>query len=760
MMKYWSFVFFVLLFAACSEPEIVLVSPSESYRIVIPDQAAPQEIGAAAVLQTYLRKISGRELVVAALREAEGEGNIVLCTGARTAFSGDTAAAPGNDGFRIYTRNNNLYIVGGSGNGLAYGVYTFLEEYLGCRMYAPGAQVIPARTEVRIPQRIDNRQEPVMAHRHLGYRGKSTGEYAMWNKISPAIGTPESHWGSFAETLYRLLPAEKYYRQHPEYYALYNGKRVPSQLCLTNPDVLREVTANLKEWMAARPDALYWSVSQNDNTGYCRCDRCEAVHREEGTPSGTLIRFVNQVAAAFPDKVISTLAYTYSREAPKQVKPAPNVSILFCNIECNRSCPLETDTLSASFRNDLTGWEQITDSMFVWDYVIQFKNLVSPFPNLRTLQPNLAYLAAHGVTGMFEQGNREVGGEFSELRSYLLAKLMWNPYQDADSIITDFTDGYYGAGGKYVKQYIDLLHDNLEKSGDRLSIFGNTLDPKKSYLSPECLRQYGELFDRAEQAEAAHPDILQRIRIARLPLTYVEIEQARVDPFGSGSLFTEHNGKYRINEPFMNKINEFILCCKGEGITRLSEWHTTPDEYLEIIRSYTDMNFDGNIALGKTCTFSPGLAAQNRKAAPGLLTDGLYGTNEYSSMWLRSSEKEYEVTVDLEKVQPVTSIAAHFMNNNSSTVFLPAEVTFFLSADGVSYTKAGGQQGPEPVNTNGPAGSYASGCKPIPAFYKTAVTGKQARFVKIRVTSIGDCPVWHPNVGAPALTMLDEVVVQ
>lgn len=759
-MRYLKYLFFIFVLLACTKSDLTIVSPSQSFRIVLPKDATSEEKASATVLQDYLKRITGQQLELSTADRIDSKNNIVICNEGRDLLAGPENVDLGEDGFHIYTNKGNLYIVGGTGKGVVYAVYTFLEEYLNCRMYTADVQIIPEKKVLSIPPQIDNRQVPMLKHRHLGYRGSGVGEYALWNKLSPPIGAPESRWGLFAESLGLLLPADKYYKKHPEYYSLYNGKRVPSQLCLSNPEVLKLVVANLKEEMKNKPDAIYWSVSQNDNVGYCHCDVCAAIDKEEGNPSGSIIRFVNQIAGQFPDKMISTLAYTYSRGAPVKTKPADNVNIMFCNIECNRSCPLESDSISASFRKDMTDWSKIAKNIFVWDYVIQFKNLVSPFPNLRTLQPNLDYFVKHNVTGIFEQGNREVGGEFSELRSYLLAKLMWNPSLNADSIITDFTNGYYGKGGIYIKEYIDLLHDNLEKSGDRLSIFGNTLDPKKSYLSPECLQVYGELFDKAEKAEQDHPDVLQRIKTARLPITYVEIEQARVNPFGEGSLFIEENGIYVLNDPFINKINDFIANCKRQGITRLSEWHTTPDEYLEIIKSYTDMDFNGNKALGKKCVITPDIFVKNPNAGPNVLTDGMYGTNEYSSMWLRTNEKSYEIVVDLDSLTSVNGIAAHFMNNNSSSVFLPSMVEFYLSKDAVNYRRVGGQKGPATINTNGPAGSYASGTKPIPVFYKVTDLTQQARWVKIKVTSIGDCPVWHPDVGAPALTLIDEIVIQ
>ena len=113
-----------------------------------------------------------------------------------------------------------------------------------------------------------------------------------------------------------------------EYYALRNGKRIPTQLCLTNPDVLKITIDNLRRKMAANPGAVYWSVSQNDNRQYCTCPKCRAIDEREGSPSGSIIDFVNKVADEFPDRMISTLAYEYSR-APKNLKPG-NTSILCC----------------------------------------------------------------------------------------------------------------------------------------------------------------------------------------------------------------------------------------------------------------------------------------------------------------------------------------------------------------------------------------------------------------------------------------------
>src|SRR5690606_34784914 len=109
-------------------------------------------------------------------------------------------------------------------------------------------------------------------------------------------------------------------------YALVKGKRQASQLCLSNENVYKIVVSEFKKRMADNPDALYWSISPNDDNGWCTCDKCSAVDNEQGGPAGSLIKFVNRVAGAFPDHKFTTLAYGYTHKAPR-MKPAANVYV-------------------------------------------------------------------------------------------------------------------------------------------------------------------------------------------------------------------------------------------------------------------------------------------------------------------------------------------------------------------------------------------------------------------------------------------------
>ncbi|MDH5604483.1 MAG: DUF4838 domain-containing protein, partial [Cyclobacteriaceae bacterium] len=396
-----------------------------AYRIIVPEAATPHEIRAAEVLKEYLLQISGVAFPIVTDDQKEYPYEIVLGQSTRLDKLPEKTDLRSlkDDGFTIRTRGSKLYITGGSNKGTLYGVYTFLEKYLDCRLYSQSVKIVPDRKKIVLGV-IHDTQVPDITFRSVHYRSTWHEEYIDWHKLDQDTNGERPNWGMWVHTFNALVPPEVYYDDHPEYFAEVKGKRIPTQLCLSNPEVLEITIESLRKKMAQNPDLEYWSVSQNDNRDYCTCAQCKAVDEREGSPSGSIISFVNQVADQFPEKTISTLAYEYGRRAPSQLKPRDNVNIMLCSIEAGRGLAIIDDPESADFVRDVKEWGKIAKDIIVWDYVIQFSNLYGPFPNLHVLQPNLQFFAENGVTAMFEQGNREVGGEFAELRSYLIAKLM------------------------------------------------------------------------------------------------------------------------------------------------------------------------------------------------------------------------------------------------------------------------------------------------------------------------------------------------
>nr|MBK9652488.1 DUF4838 domain-containing protein [Bacteroidota bacterium] len=342
--------------------------------------------------------------------------------------------------------------------------------------------LFPKNATLVIPDVIDDVEIPSMDFREYYYTATVDDEYREWHKLMRHFpNDSSSQWGMWVHTFNKLVPEEKYFDSHPEYFSFYGGKRQPAQLCLSNNEVFEILVKNLETEMQIKPNAKYWSVSQNDNYGFCQCEKCSAIDSVEGCHSGSIIRFVNKVAAMFPDKIISTLAYQYSRSATKITKPSNNVNIMFCSIECDRSKPIASDKSAGSFAYDFENWSSLTTNILIWDYVVQFSNYVSPFPNLNVLQSNIQFFHSNGVRDIFEQGSSGNWSDFGEMKAYLISALLWNPYINVDSLCTDFANGFYGKAGKALMQYHYALEKNLDNANVMLDIYGNPVSPVKTH---------------------------------------------------------------------------------------------------------------------------------------------------------------------------------------------------------------------------------------------------------------------------------------
>ncbi len=432
-----------------------------------------------------------------------------------------------HESFHYFNIGPNIYITGGQQRGTMYGVFDFLERELGCRWYTPSVNVIPKRSEWKFVW-IDHSEKPGVRVRNDFYFEAFDPIWATRNKMNGAMGYREqpggieSYWA--VHTFYPLMPPSEFYKKHPEYYSLIDGKRIfeRAQLCLTNPDVLRIITDRIKKRMKESPEYLIYDVSQNDWHNPCQCDKCQAIAKAKGGESGLIIWFVNQVAEAvekdFPDKFIGTLAYQYTRTPPKDISPRHNVVVRLCSIECCFAHDFKSCPENKSFLEDLKGWSAIAPHMYIWDYVVNFGHYVMPYPNFRVLQSNIQSFRDNHAIGIMEQASYQGrGGEFSELRAYLISKLLWNPECNTEAVINDFIFGYYGRAGKFVRQYFDLLHDRI--TPDTHIHLG--LTPGDAIFSDEFVQKSSDLFKEALKV-SDNDEVARRVEMCSLPVLYLK----------------------------------------------------------------------------------------------------------------------------------------------------------------------------------------------------------------------------------------------
>src|SRR5574344_128895 len=594
--------FFVCVnyFFVCSaqNKEIFLVDKGVSrYTIVIPQKATASEIYAANLLQKDLKEVSSCSLKIVSDTKKSTPYEISIGNTNRRVSLKDTL----QKGYRIRTLKNKLFIYEGDKNEeynpyVIYGVVDFLQS-LGIRKYAPDCQVYPHLQSVRIAE-IDTSYCSQNTYRQVNnqYTLKDK-DFKYW--LKQHIQTDMFAEGFFVHTSDKLLPRATYLASHPEYYALVSGKRTPDQLCMTNHDVIDSVVQHLSEEMKKQPDKKVWSVSQNDNYSCCQCPRCTSLNEREESQSASLIYFVNEIAKHFPDKIISTLAYQYSRKAPLYMKPASNVQIMLCTIEEDRNKPIEEqlkDTINRTFASDILQWGKKTNNIFLWDYEVDFDYSISPFPNIHTLQKNLAFFMHNNAFQNFQQANSDTGHEFAELKMYLLSSLLWNINQNQDSIINEFLRGYYHAAAPMVREYIDNIENYAFLSGDFLDIYAPPVKYSKSFLTNAKLRIYETTLQRAENAVRNDTAAFWRVRSCKMPIQFAFMEIGKSDMFGSRGWYYEKNGEFILRDDMAKRLEEFYSTCKHIGVKTLNESGLTPQQYYEATKRFISIDTKDNMA--------------------------------------------------------------------------------------------------------------------------------------------------------------------
>ena len=749
------YILILLLFAVfdanCQYQDIMInlqPQPLSKYTIIIPEAATSIEVKAAKEFQHYFQKIADIQLDI--IKDTHGPRPLEIVIGncsRRKGFQEISKLDP--DGFNIKAENSIIYISGGSDKGLLYGVYDFLEKFAGCRFYAPGVEECPKLQSISM-NKVNLTESPAFRSREVYYAGMADQDFADKMRCDRNAWKGTEDWGMWVHTMFSLVPPDKYFDTHPEYFALMAGKREKTQLCLTNPDVLKITIEELRKKMQEKPNAKYWSVSQMDTYGYCECKNCQAIHKREGSPSGAIIEFVNKVAAAFPDKVISTLAYQFSRSAPKHIKPASNVNIMLCTIECDRNKPIASDTTTGSFYDDFKNWSKITKDILIWDYVIQFTNMIAPFPNLHVLQPNIQLFKKFNATAVFEQGCHGTYSENQELRQYVLAKLLWNPYLNLDSLENDFISSYYGNASKLIKKYIKAVEQAQVNSGKPLWIYGSPVEETNSFLTPELTQQYDKIFDEAEYSVSLDPEILARVKKARLPLRYSKIEIARKNIIGNDGFLSISNGKPEIKKSFTDQLTSFVDQANLYDVKSLHERGLTPDKYKEDVLNTGVNAFTDHLAINRSYQLKNPPGSKYLADGAGSLTDGKRGYSNFHILWQGFEGVNFNMVIDLGEVKEFNYLGAEFLQDITSWIFMPEFVQFYVSENGKKFTEAGKIQ-----NT-----TLEKEVLPVIKIYDETIPLTKARYIKIFAKSLLSCPDWHIGHGGKSWIFIDEVIVQ
>lgn len=158
-----------------------------------------------------------------------------------------------------------------------------------------------------------------------------------------------------------------------------------------------------------------------------------------------------------------------------------------------------------------------------------------------------------------------------------------------------------------------------------------------------------------------------------------------------------------------------------------------------------------HLALGLPAALSFPYQEQYSGGGPLALGDGLRGSRSPGDgRWQGFDGADLIAVINLGKARKIGRVAAGFLQNSASWIFLPEAVEFAVSVDGKEYTIIA-----TPTNDTAPLNP-----EPQIKEFSAEVAGKKVRFVRVHARNIGVCPEGHPGAGNSAWLFADEIIVE
>ena len=493
---------------------------------------------AATELQTYLRKSTGAELPINPPDLSNWENRVFLGSAAALAdpdladreWEEDEVYRKATDRELILTGlDDGKSVIYWSNSevwwpklGTLFAVYAFLRDTVGVRWLFPGemGEEVPRLRDVVVPP-FERLNRPAFHQRLIWSKSLwSQHDYWEWcyrNGTTPhlkAINAPHAYSG--------LVPPKTHMQDHPEYFALWEGRRLPTQLCTTNPDVLAAVVQNCRDRFDAEPRLLEVSLSPNDNPEFCQCDDCRALDidgvdpvHDQTSVSRRVFTFVNQVARELakthPGKLVGCYAYWIHREAPTDLALEPNVVVHFAPHAGGVGHSwYEPEQREIDVRL-LTEWRSRASAMSIHEYFGL---------NYAGIPRTLAWLIADELRVLRDLDIRNFTTEgfdcwaVNSFDYYAMMQLFWDPDRPVEQILAEWCQAMFGPAREPMERYVLRLKRQSEETRE--------IELSEDFFSGECLSDLRGLMDQAQRL-APEGHYRERVDFVEGPLRLVEM---------------------------------------------------------------------------------------------------------------------------------------------------------------------------------------------------------------------------------------------
>ena len=481
----------------------------------------------------------------------------------------------------------------------------------------------------------------------------------------------DDSWGIWGHNLRKVLGDNV-----DKVYATIHGKTDDSQLCFSSEEMYRQIESYIVDNIGEKGSSRF--VIAPDDTPYaCTCASCTAMGNTEKNATPAVTELLLRLSQRFPKHSFFTISYLSTKQVTDKQLPS-NAGIIVSAIDFPLRRIDGKNAQEKKFMQQLNQWKKVTKNIYIWDYINNFDDYLTPFPILKIAQQRLRFFKQNGASGIFFNGSGYSYSSFDAMRTFVLSALLINPELPVEELVRDYFNQEYPLSKKWLYDYYINLENSVQ-SGKKLGIYAGIAELEQSFLNPEkFIKFYDEMGDYVSDAKGKERKKLHELQTA---LSYTRLEMGRnhsYDPYG----YAQRNGKQIQPTPQARKWLTQLK--EHHAFTGMEYYNESADEIDYYIKEWEQYILASDIKKNLFLGIMPSSTPPTDKDGLKRLTDSTHGLpGNYHCGWTTLPKEEYEISLPVKGINKTGNIYISFLNLPRHRFYPPRQIE--ISKDGAIY---------------------------------------------------------------------------
>lgn len=493
-------------------------------------------------------------------------------------------------------------------------------------------------------------------------------------EYSGVLGTHnvDNDWGLWGHNIQMVFPDDI----DSTAFALVDGHRTEEQFCFSSPALYEAVVDYVMDQYGAGEDGGKWfMLAPNDNDMVCNCSACKKLGNTPTQATPAVADLLSRVAKRYPKHLFFTIAYRTTDTAPSTAMP-DNAGVFISTAELSKAPNLDIGKSDVRvFAEQVEAWREQSKHIYIWDYISNFDDYLTPYPVLLRVQSQLAFFKEQGINGVFQNGSGYDYSPFDDVKAYVLAALLIDASLSVKELVYKYFRRFYPVGSDILTSYYLKLEDASVSRKMYPSMYFPYREAADSYFDPNDFIEFYHVLEKLLPDMHGEEEYKVEALLTALSFTYLQIlyhggrstegflEQVD-DTLKIQSRVNEllEQLKKASNYSYMNNYKED----SGQLAVYIAEWEKLFDQKRPICPSWTALQ-----------VFS--LESGEKFTDGSMLSDHVKGfSSDFNQGWfIRAVDLRVEGTIGCHHA-PLSMLRLDFLRNSRHRMQCPDRVEIYV----------------------------------------------------------------------------------